>query len=403
MIIGAASSLSLAVGLEALPVLTVALGALGVAWMLDRAGSRAVLRSTGATCATITLLLMAALIAPSRYLSAVNDSFSAPYAAALIGFGLIASISAGTRSGTSLRDRRLLFIGAHLVLLAVLAWSYPGLLGGPMPMLKGLAKVYWFDRINFEQSVFSLFSTRDTRSVLQYLAVFAVMATATPAVFRAMLRGETGLPIVFISTVAAVIMASSSLRFLRIALALVVILLPVAFRYFREGSGHDIGRRLVVGCFAGLALLAIGRIYLIPPEGVQYDAFDYVVRGDCGNVELPALDLHPARIMTSPRLGIELAHRQPAGISVSAIPFHRASAAISDVFAVMMGRTAAENRALLKDFDYLAFCRIPAGLPNEDKLPLLGDLQAGRSVPGLQPLPGKGAVMIFRIDHAGLK
>ena len=403
VIIGAASSLSVAVGLETLPVLAVALGALSLAWLLDGAGSRTVLRSTGSASAIVTLLLMAALIAPAGYLSAVNDSFSAPYAAAMIGFGIIASISTGTHAGTTLRGSRLLFIGAHLLLFVALAWSYPGLLDGPMPMLNGLAKTYWFDRINFEQNLFSLFSSGDMRSVLQYLAVFAVMAAATPAVVRAMLRGEPAFPVLFISTVTAVVMASTSLRFLRIALALVVILLPLAFLYFRAKKGYDTGRRAVVGCLASLALLAVGRMYLFPPERVQYDAFDYVVRGDCGDVDLSALDLRPARIMTSPRLGIEIAHRRRDGISVSTIPFHRASAAMSDMFAVMTGKTAVENRTRLKDFDYLAFCRIPAGLPNQDALPLLGDLQAGRNVAGLQPLPGKGAVMIFRIDHAGLK
>jgi len=406
MIIGAGASLSIAVGLETLPVLAAVLGALSLAWVLDCNGSSAVLRSTGAACTFGTLLLLAGLIAPSRYLLAENDSFSAPYATAMIGFGLIALMSAGSYSKTWTRGRRgRLFIGAQLLLLVMIVLAYPGLLDGPLPMLKGLARAYWFDRINSERSMFSLFSYQDMRSVLQYVAVFAVMAAATPAVVQAMQRREPALPILFIVTVTAVVMACVSVRFLRIGLGLVVILLPTAVRYFRGEKEHGVGHRLMITGIAGLALLAVGRMYFFPPERVKYDAFDFVVRGDCDGVESQALrGLEAGRIMTSPRLGIELAHTlPPPGISVSAIPFHRASAAMSDVFAVLMGKTAVENGKLLKNFDYLAFCRIPVGLPNEDKLPLLGDLQAGQRVPGLQPLPGNGAIMIFRIDHAQLR
>ncbi|MBX9455687.1 MAG: hypothetical protein KL863_06470 [Rhizobium sp.] len=404
IMVGAASSLSLAVGLETLPVLVAVLGGLTLAWLLDERGSRAMLRSTGAACAGMAFLLAAALIAPSRYLVAVNDSFSAPYAAAVIGFGLIALAWTGEPSGTSSRARRSAsFIGANLLLIAVIAWTWPGLLDGPMPMLKGLAKTYWFDRINFEQGVFSLFSTRDMRALLQYFAVFAVLAAAVPSVGRAMRRGEPALPILFVATLTAVAMACMSLRFLRIALSLVVVLLPIAVLYFRAEKQRAAGRGLVLGSLAVLAMLAAGRMYVFPPEPVRYDAFDHVVRGDCGKVSSTALHgVTAGRIMTTPRLGIELAATHPAGISVSAIPFHRASGAMSDTIAVLMGRTAAENAERLAGFDYLAICRIPAGLPNEDQLPLLRDLQAGIVVPGLESLGAGGSIMIFRIDHAAL-
>jgi hypothetical protein len=323
----------------------------------------------------------------------------------MTGFGVIALMSAGTRFETLTRAwRSVLFIGTHFLLLTAIAWVYPGLLDGPLPMLKGLAKTYWFDRINFEQGMLSLFSYGDMRSVLQYVAVFAVMAAATPPAVRAIQLQESALPILFIMTVMAVAMACVSVRFLRIALGLVVILLPVTLRYFRSHEG-DVGRRLMIVGLTSLILLAVGRMYVFPPEQVKYDAFDFVVRGDCGEVDGSALRaVQAGRIMTSPRLGIELAHKQPPPrLSVSAIPFHRASGAMSDVFAVLMGRTAAENERILRNFDYLAFCRIPPHLPNEDKLPLLRDLQAGVSVPGLQPLSGDGPVMIFRVDHAKLK
>lgn len=404
-LVGSATSLSLAVGLEALPVLAVVLGAVTLAWLFDFPGSRPVLRWTGAACLGAAILLIVALVPPSGYRLAVNDSFSAPYAAAVGGFGFIAVVATAMPfqpQGRAVRNA--LFIATNLLLLAAIVWIWPGLVDGPLPMLKGLAKTYWFDRINFEQGVLSLFSTRDARALLQYFAVFAVLAAALPAVIRAMQRGEPALPIVFAAVLTAVAMACMSLRFLRITLSLVVVLLPVALVYFRAERRHVAGRGLLLRSLAVLALLAAGRMYLFPPEVVRYDAFDHVVRGDCGDVDSSVLHgVTGGRIMTTPRLGIELAATHPAGISVSAIPFHRASAAMSDTFAVLMGRTAGENAARLAGFDYLAFCRIPDGLPNEDQLPLLRDLQAGRSVPGLEPLAGTRKVMVFRIDHARLK
>lgn len=402
--IGAASSLSLAVGLETLPLLSVALGSVSLAWLLGVQGSTAVIRSVGAACAVGTLLLAVALIEPSRYLASANDTFSAPYAAALAGFGLIAAIAGAVLHKALPMQRAVIFLGAQLGLVAAILSCFPGLLNGPLPMLTGLAEVYWFDRIGLERNVFWLFSAGDMRSVAQFLAVFAVIALATPSLFRTAVRGEGGWATLFLMTLTAVAMACASTRFLQIALGLAALFLPAAYRNLKRPDAAWAGRTFIVTCIAVLAGLAVGRMYVFPPERQQWDAFDHFIRRDCRGEDLAGLRaLQPGRIMTPPGLGIEIVHRRLAGLSVSAIPFHRASAAISNVLAVAMGSTAAENADLLKDFDYLAVCRIPAGLPNEDKLPLLGDLQAGRSVPGLRPLPGSGAILIFRIDHAQMK
>ena len=153
-----------------------------------------------------------------------------------------------------------------------------------------------------------------------------------------------------------------------------------------------------------MTVLAVARMYLFPPEREQWDTVDHFLRRDCSGEDFSDLGaLRSGRVMTPPGFGIAVVHRRLADLSVSAIPFHRASGAITNVLAVMMASTAAENGNLLKDFDYLAFCRVPGRLRNEDKLPLLADLQAGSSVPGLQPLSSGGTVMIFRIDHAQLK
>ncbi|MGV3552589.1 hypothetical protein [Rhizobium sp.] len=404
-IVGVASSLSLVVGLETLPVLAGVLGAMSIAWLMDSAGSGPVLRAVGATCAILTLALMAALVAPSHYLLAVTDSFSAPYAAAMVGFGFIALMSTTASFPRRSRGHRcLVFIGAHLLLLAAIVWAYPVMLRGPMPMLDGLAKTYWFDRINFEQGVLSLFSSGDMRSVLQYLAIVAIMLGALPPVIRAMRQGEAALPVAYIAIAATVVMACISVRFLRISLGAVAILLPVALVYFRGQGGFRASRVPLAGGLAIIVLLAVARMYLVPPQQVRYDAFDYVVRGDCGKVGPSTLHgVQAGRIMTTPRLGIEIAYLRPTGVSVSTIPFHRASAAMSDMFTVMMAKTAAENAGILGSFDYLAFCTLPPGVPNADRLPLLQELQAGKSVAGLQPITGDGPVRIFRIDHAALK
>ena len=401
---GLATALSLAVGLETLPVLATALAAISIAWILGARGSSVVLASLGAGCAVSVVALALLLIEPSHYLLAETDTFSAPYVAALCGFGAISALLARwLGEDGAVAFRALAFTLSQVALLAAVLMVFPVMLDGPMPMLDGLARTYWFGRVGLERSIFYLFEVRDMRTVVQFVLVFFVMACAAPVAARGMWRGKPVLAILFAIAVTALAMSVVSTRFLRIASGLVPLLLPAAFEYLRSTEFERRGKAAVVCCFAVMMFGAAARMHIVPPERAQLDAFDYFVRNDCKDGDFGALEGLSGRMMTSPGLGIEIAHRRLPGLTVSAIPFHRASHAMSDVIEVAMAPTAQKKRLLLNNFDYFAFCRAPENLPNDQMLPLIADLQSGKRVPGLTPIGGGSSIMVFRIDHAALR
>jgi hypothetical protein len=93
----------------------------------------------------------------------------------------------------------------------------------------------------------------------------------------------------------------------------------------------------------------------------------------------------------------------PDGVSVSTVIFHRAAPGINRLLATFRSGDTGERAEYLKDFDYLAVCKSPTGLPAESELPLFADLMAGRTVPGLVPMPANGEILLFRIDHSAMR
>ena len=396
---------SMAVGLEALPVLAASIAVVCGAWIFGAKGSTAVLRAVALSTMLSAISLMLVVIEPHNYLFPQNDAFSAPYVMALVGFGIVASWLTRVFGGAARPVPRgaALFAGGLAVSVAIL-WRYPSMLEGPLPMIKGLAELYWFDRINLEKGVVALLVAGDKGAILHLLAG-AIIVLAAPKVLHALRSGQIALPAVFVVICAAFITACFSVRFLRIALCLIPLLLPVAMAMLRSGDYATRTRQtLVAGLITLFAATGVW-VYFLRPAPVGHDAFDYLVMDGCDGRSLASVQaLPPGRMMTPPALGLRIVSDDPGRISVSSVSFHRSSASISNVLAVMMSLAPSESAVLLKDFDYIAICRIPTGLVNEEKLPLLARLLAGSPVPGLVPITGPGdAIMIFRIDHEALR
>lgn len=399
---GAAVPASMAVGLETLPVLAVALLALIVAWICDLRGARAMLRSAGTACAAAALFFALVQIPPGDLLAAHNDAWSAPYVLSLVAFGLLAATVPAMLAPRAGRMVRMLALGLPgAAALALILLAYPAMLAGPFPMITGLAKTYWFDRIHQERGALIFVETKDYRSILLFFAAAATAAAASIGALRRARGGDPVLAILVAIAWTAVLVTLFSNRFLRITLAFVPLLLPVAVAnvraVFARSRAWMTAAAATFGCLVA-ATLALSTV--IPSRAEDYDAFDQLIMNDCRLSDFSALEaIAPGRIITPPGLGLQILYRDIPGVSVSSISFHRSAPAMSDVLELYMTGDQARRRALLDGADYLAVCHSPVLLRHGEQLPLFRDLLAGKPVPGIVPAARSDDLVIFRIDH----
>jgi hypothetical protein len=404
IISGAAVAVGVVIGLETLPVLAVTLLALASAWLLGFTGSRRMLQWSGLSVAVTSLVMCALVIRPAEYWTPRNDTFSAPFAEALVGFGLLTALTFVFRRQEFSIARVVVFILLGIAILGGIVWQYPSLLDGPFPMIHGLAKTYWFDRIYQEKSALQFFAMDDYRSVMLLVVAVLLALGSAPAAWRAFRDDRPVLPILWTVVLAALLLTALSNRFLRLALAITPLLLPVVLGALTRAAASS---RLVTIMGAGLAMLAlvVGGLAAAVPKFAVPDAFDYLGMNDCRGEDFSAIDgLTSGRISTPPALGLQILYHRPQGISVSSISFHRSAPAIAENLQLYMAGTPAGRSFLLKGFDYLAVCRVPPALAHDSRLPLYSDLMAGNSIPGLVAITGNSdALMLFRIDHAAMR
>jgi len=408
LLIGIATCVATAIGLETLPVLAVALVAISAAWWFDMPASRPVLQAMGVACAVLPILLMLTLIAPSDYLVLHTDEFSAPYIEALAGFGLLAMLAphfAGNRPSPPLRFG--IFAGFGSLIIATILLQYPDYLKGPYPMMDTIAKRYWFDHILQEKSILVIVERREPLVIALAAIPLLVLFLSVPAVARDIRRRQPGLPSMFAMLCSAVLLTFISNRFLRPTLATSILLTPVAFgearRTLAASRSWTSGLAKAIGAVVIIVLAFEALFTAIPFRPASKDAFDDLLAEDCRKEDFSVLaGLAPGHIMTPPGIGLEIAKRVPTGMTVSSIPYHRNTPAISRTMRTFMASTTAERMAYLKDFDYLALCRPKAPRPGGELLPLFTALITGEKVPGFDPVPATvpTQVMLFRVDHS---
>lgn len=406
---GAAISTAVAVGLETLPLIATCLVALAASWGLGAKNSARVLQAVGLAISVATVALMAALIPPTEYFTFRSDSFSAPYAMALFGFGALALVMPALIQNEGRRVQGgLAFAGLGLAILMAISWRYPVLADGPFPMINGLAETYWFDRIHQEMPVTLLFRSGDYRAIALLSLMLATLVMAIPAAWSEAYSGRAALPVIATIAVAAVGLTLFSNRTLRLAVAIVPLLVPAAITVAREAAMARAERPLATATLGTALAAVVGGLFsmfLVVPRGLpDFDAYDFLLMNDCKAADYSAFDnLGTARILAPPALGLQIISRGFDGVSVSTIPFHRASPGINGLLASYRAGTPAEREEGLRDFDHLAICKSPSRLAGEDELPLFADLMAGRPVQGLVPLTAAGELLLFRIDHAAMK
>ncbi len=165
---GVLGGLSLAIGLETAPIVVVAAGLFGLAFIVEGAPSRRVVAFFGAAFALSTLLLFAATVPPSRWLVAESDALSPPWLwMAAAGGGALALLSLLQLQS---RMRRALFTfaaGGGVAGIFVAVW--PHVLAGPLADVDPLVRVLWLENVG-EAKPLPLLVAQDPGSFLYFLA-----------------------------------------------------------------------------------------------------------------------------------------------------------------------------------------------------------------------------------------
>jgi hypothetical protein len=162
----------------------------------------------------------------------------------------------------------------------------------------------------------------------------------------------------------------------------------------------------LIAAIAAVAVVVTSIHWFVPKVAQPPDAFDYLMMDTCDGQDFAAVQKIPAgSIFAPPGMGLKIAQAAHAGVTVSSIPYHRASPGIRHVLQVYMAPGDAERRALLQGFDYFVICRAPTGLSGEKAMPLFASLMKGDPIPGLTPVPDgtKSNVLLFRIEPAATK
>jgi hypothetical protein len=405
-LVGTGATLSLVIGLECLPFVAVALALVAIGFILEVERSRRLLTDTGIAMGVTALLAGMLFVGPQGLMVTACDAYSAPFFTALCGYAACFWLSSRlVPEGASWRTRLMVMaLGGCAVTLA-LALLYPSCLSGPYHMIDPISRSYWFDRIQQEQNVLALRQEGPTGlAMLAFLSVMSLIAVFACPFWRDETRHSFRHWAAFFFATSALLMTYVLIRYIRFPFALLPLYLPLTLAVW-----SDLARtktRRLVSLLPGLAFpVLIGALYFaVPARPAQQDAVWLMSGDDCRDDDYAELRaLAPGRIMAPTGLGLALARNVPVGVSVGAIPFHRAAPGIRASFMVFAMDDKAQRKAALTPFDYVAVCHVPFEIPAQDA-PVYSALVNDRGWPGLVPLPvqGEGRLRLFRIDHERL-
>ncbi|WP_411032659.1 hypothetical protein [Shinella sp. BYT-45] len=406
-LVGAGSALSVVIGLECLPFVVLSYAGLVAAYLFHVRRSRDVLVAASLSMIATTLASAAAFLGLAGSISVQCDAFSAPYIVLMVGFSLIFGVV-----GFVVPARFPLMARAGLLtvpsagLLAAAAWLFPACRAGPYSMIDPLSRRYWFERIWQEQSVLQYYGTHNQFGHIALLALLAVMLVLFLPVFWARSRrGGVAPAIVYALMIAAYVLTLVLTRYIRFPAALVPLALPAIVGWFLSVR-NDTRMRRVVAAAVSACLAAFILPYLaIPLTPRAFDAVDYMTFDQCAGEDFSVLaTVAPGRIALPNGLSLPLLEHAPAGFSVAAIPFHRASPGMRRMYEAFLSSDPAVRKAALAPFDYVAVCRFP--LESDPSFaPLYAALSAGKDWPGLMRVapPAETRFQLFRIDHGALR
>ncbi|MBP1852363.1 hypothetical protein [Rhizobium halophytocola] len=395
---GVASVLSVAVGLEMLPLVALVMLAVAMAFVFDGDKARGFARGYAVTVLVMAPLSALLLLGPDGASRTSCDAYSAPYVSGFIGYGLGLAIVSLVPASSS-RWMRLALLGlAGAGVCGGLAFSFQTCLAGPYVAVDGLTRSLWLDQIRQEHSAFSLLSGGDWSFVGAYFAPSVLLLLLIPALQRRIRLADTRTILLYAVAVGLVVLGCLQLRFGRFMGLGVAVLFPLLLRQWRDD------RQVMVSWLAastGAWVAAVAAIVLVFPSGPPLLS---VFEGRCKNADLSVLHaLPPGRFLTPPRVGMAMLPELSPGQSISSVPFHRAAPGIHRALVALLADDPESRAAAFRPFDYVALC--PQTLPDAYQHTVFSALLAGKGWPGVFRIdnPTPSNFRVYRIDHTHLR
>lgn len=407
-IAGVAITLSVAIGLECLPLIAVAVATIAAFALAGEDRARTLAASCGATLVIGAPLAGLVLVGPQVMLATRCDAWSAPWVAALMGGGIVmCGIGLPAISRMSVASR-IGFAGLAAIALAMsLAAAFPACLQGPYAAIGEAAQRFWLDRVPQENSAVFLVE-RLRFGELATLAICAFMLAATAGkAWRDLRAGEHGFVLVWLIALTALVLAILQARFIRFAPAFAPLLLP----WLMAGLSAKpplISKPHLAAAIALPAIALFLAFLAVPQRAHRPDAVDLMAADDCPEANFSQLAaIESGRIIAPLAVSMPIAEaivRDGLAHTITALPFHRASPGIVRVATAFTSSEPEARKQALAPFDIVAVCARETHI-DLTGAPLFAALVSGNGWPGLEPvgaLPETG-LHLYRIDRAALR
>jgi hypothetical protein len=415
---GALVALGMAISLEFAAFHALVIGLYAFDFVFDRRDGRARIAIFGGALAATALVLFVAIVPPSAYDVAKCDTYSVPFALALVLAGLTfaAAPSLARRHGPLMRASVLVI--PALASMGAVAALFPLCLEGPYAGMDANLRALVLGGIPQERSFFQRpdFVLSDSFPAMMVLFVGALAPIMLCLVAR---RRERGLVLFALASLLALIQAIVYFRYLRYLplfsgiglLFVVAALLPprlAAVKYAHGRFPVTTARRLML-IVPGMALTLLLVLYHLTVKTAPLPVTAVDLAGYCGATPSVGRYGWPAGavVLAPPLVGADLL-AQPAGSAVVAIPNHPAAQGIERVHRFFDPATQDADAVLAETgANLVAVCAAPAGFAEafRKKSPLAFMLMEGHPPAWLTQCPSgsKGAPLRFyrRTNDAG--
>lgn len=340
---GALAALSLAIGLEALPLIALAALVLLGEWIWTGRSALPAFRGFALGLALCAILLFGLQTAPALWASPACDALSPPWLW-LSGSGAVLALAASLPGfgQAPIRRRIALALGVGVTGLAGFAWLFPACLHGPFPDMSEFVRTGWLERVREMRPLPGLLADSPSEGLGFAASLFVASAAAIALAIRDVVRRR-------VFAVSALFLAAGALqtlfqlRGIYVASAFVPIVAGFClYRAFKAAGDTGTALRTRLGLLA-LALALNSQVWLVTgalAEKLYKTPPDETVTlagQSCSQAAaLRPLDALPkgtilAPIDLGPYLLVETHH------AIVAAPYHRALAGLSAALHLLEG------------------------------------------------------------------
>lgn len=410
VVAGLAAATSLAIGIETIPFVVMAIVTFGAIWVFAPAHGTAT-RSFGLTFGIATVAIMLATVGADRWMQPACDALSIVYAAAAVASGAALAIVPALAARLHGWWSRLLVIGVLGIAAAgFVAIMFPQCLHGPYGQLDPWLRENWLSQISEAKPVWASIEALPAYSIgIVVPPLISLIAIAVKLWLDPRDRPQWLILGAFLAF--AILVMVIQIRGARLAAILAVpgaawVIVAARLRYLTARTlANTLGLVLAWLVFSGMAV-AVAVTTLFPDEGDRVNASD-VTGGTITKAEcfLPssfdALRAMPPTLLMAPSdLGAHVL--EETAHSVVAGPYHRNESGLLDTFRFFDSSEATAREILDRHgIDTVVLC---TGLPelrgfedaSEDSIVTL--LRRGRMPDWLEEIGDPAApIRIFRL------